>query len=185
MARRRIETELRLSYGRLLAERAARKVRPHIKSRTLREALRVTTNGRTWWIGVPHYWAVYYHDTRGPARAGRTRFLVWYPNPADDPRTFFGKYPVKRSEIRRLDMPIEQLRRDIRAGRAIAAQMSPQSGGRARGDPFFVKGLRGFFAGGGGERARIFARLAKSYYPKLYKVTKRKVKIIPPILPFV
>ena len=55
-------------------------------------------------IRVPHYWARFIHDGRGPSpgASGTGKILVWFRNPKDDPRLPGGKYPVRRSDIRRL-----------------------------------------------------------------------------------
>jgi hypothetical protein len=177
----KLEDRLRLAFGREIAEQAAVRVRRHIGSRTLREAMRVTTDGRSWWLGVPHYWAAYYHDGRDRARPHPpTRYLVWYPNPADDPR-HGGVYPERVRDIQKLDIPLSQLSADVKAGRAVIARVSPRNKRRAKANPFFVKGLRGFFNTGGAKRAAAFSKHAKEVYPGLYKQRVFKLSITPPV----
>lgn len=49
----------------------------------------------------PHYWAPYLHDGRGRVAPVNARWLVWYNDPSDDPRTATG-YPVRAADIQRL-----------------------------------------------------------------------------------
>lgn len=78
-------------------------VRPKIPSRTLRKALNLfvvsDTEGR---IQIPHYWALYVHNGRGPFSAPAGRYLVWFRNPKDDPRLRNGVTPVRASQLRHL-----------------------------------------------------------------------------------
>lgn len=55
-------------------------------------------------IRVPHYWARFIHDGRGPSPGapGTGKILVWFRDPKDDPRYPGGVYPVRRSDIKRL-----------------------------------------------------------------------------------
>jgi len=51
---------------------------------------------------VPHYWAVYYHDGRGPVSPVNARKLVFFEEPLrNDPR-LQGAYDVRADDIRRL-----------------------------------------------------------------------------------
>lgn len=76
---------------------------PKIPSTQLKAALQIkkidNTAGYLW---VPHYWAIYVHNGRGDAGPVSSTYLVWFRNPQDDPRYPGGKYPVKRSDIKRL-----------------------------------------------------------------------------------
>ena len=51
-------------------------------------------------LHVPHYWALYIHDGRGPAPGGGAgdKILVWFKDPANDPRYPGGIYPVRLSD---------------------------------------------------------------------------------------
>ena len=55
-------------------------------------------------IRVPHYWARFAHDGRGPSPgvSGTGKILVWFRDPKDDPRYPGGVYPIRRSDIKRL-----------------------------------------------------------------------------------
>lgn len=88
-------------------------------SRTLRDALRVTRNENGLQITVPHYWAQWFHDGRGPVTARPGHKLVYYKNPSDDPR-ISGGYPVRLSDVRRLTRA--EFYRDLRAGKLIVAE---------------------------------------------------------------
>lgn len=51
-------------------------------------------------LSNPEYWAVYYHQGRGTVN----RLMIWFQNPADDPRLkgLNSRHAVKRSDIRPL-----------------------------------------------------------------------------------
>jgi len=53
-------------------------------------------------LHIPHYWAAYVHDGRPPVTPQTASFLVWFKNPAEDPRYPGGRYPVYRRDIKRL-----------------------------------------------------------------------------------
>lgn len=93
-----------------LAEQAYRAYYPRIPSRTLREALTIVFKGSEdnadldeddVALYIPHYWALYLHDGRGPVSPRFKKFLVYYRNPRDDPRLADG-YPVRASQHKRL-----------------------------------------------------------------------------------
>jgi len=86
-----------------LGNEEVNRVQSLIGSKTLREALTLLVDaqaGRAR-LYIPHYWAEYYHDGRGPVSPVDARLLVFFANPADDPR-LAGGYPVRASEIIRL-----------------------------------------------------------------------------------
>jgi len=86
------------------------RVRPAIPSKTLRRASRFVqepgaanadgvsqSRGK---LTIPHYWAVIVHDGRKRVTAKPGRVLVWFRNPAQDPR-FPGKStPARLSDLR-------------------------------------------------------------------------------------
>lgn len=173
-------TLIRDYFQRFIASRALQRVRPLIESRTLREALRAQYIGRRCFLGVPHYWAIYYHDGRGPAYPRkRTRWLVWYPNPKNDPR-HRGIYPVRRKEIRSLrdvGYSWDDIMRDVRAGIAVIAKVSPRNEGRVAGHPFFKRGLTGFFNRGSFDRVNLFRRLLRQEIPEAFERRTKRVKL--------
>lgn len=74
-----------------------------IPSRQLAAALEaIELSNEVGVLHVPHYWAAYVHDGRPPVGPSTARFLVWFRNPHNDPRYPGGKYPVYRSDIKRL-----------------------------------------------------------------------------------
>lgn len=97
-------------YERLLTklgEMALRQVEPQIPSTTLRDALRLEISTALLRpravLYLPHYWAVWVHDGRGPVAPTERTWLVWFQNPKDDPRTAGGRnYPVRVSDVVRL-----------------------------------------------------------------------------------
>ncbi len=127
---------------RLLAEiarRARDQARTKIQSETLRDALRidlVPTEG-TATIGVPYFWAIYYHDGRGPVHAKPGRFLVYFKDPADDPRIQAG-YPVRAADI--IHLTKEQFLTSLAAGQLVVTRAV----GPAPPHPFFTRGMDDF-----------------------------------------
>lgn len=98
------------------AVRIAEIARAACQSKTLRAAIRVVPQEDGFVLNVPHYWAVFYHDGRGPVVAAPGKKLVYYKNPADDPR-IAGGYPVRLSQVRRLSKA--EFYRDLRAGKLV------------------------------------------------------------------
>lgn len=133
-----------------LGDTAALRVRPVIPSKTLREGLKVFIDrNRDAVLRIPHYWAVFVHDGRGVVRPVRARWLVWFQNPADDPRTDFGrKYPIRKEDVRRLTKAqweaglAENARR--RAAGAEPFMIVTKVSGPVRARPFFDQGLQTF-----------------------------------------
>jgi hypothetical protein len=101
------------------AETIADLARAACTSRTLRQALRVIRTDEGFTLNVPHYWAQWFHDGRGVVTARPGHKLVFYKNPAEDPR-IAGGYPVRLSDVRKLSR--EEFYRDLRAGKLIVAE---------------------------------------------------------------
>lgn len=118
-----------------MAERLRTAVRPYIKSETLRDSIEITLrvegtlveSALTW----PHYWAVYYHDGRGPLRPVNGRYLVYFLDPEDDPR-FRNGYPVRATDVKRLELSPEEFKAAIASGKMIVTNYV----GPARGQRF-------------------------------------------------
>lgn len=54
-------------------------------------------------ITVPYFWAEYVHDGRGPIQAEPGRYIIFFPNKKDDPRTSGGTdYPLRPELARSL-----------------------------------------------------------------------------------
>lgn len=86
-------------------------------------------------VSTPFFWANIYHDGRGPVRARRGHKIVYFKNPAQDPRLNGGNYPVRASQVRRLTKSqFYRLLRDKSSGMIVA-----DSAGPWRGDPFFKR----------------------------------------------
>lgn len=100
----------RRRLARKLAEAGRRKVRRRVESasKTLARAMVVIPDSSPRRklaiarIHIPHYWAVYVHDGRGPFRMRRGRFMVWWKNPKLDPRLRGGRSPRRAANLRRL-----------------------------------------------------------------------------------
>lgn len=94
-----------------LAKQGRKKVRPRVRkgtggghgSKTLAAAIRVdVARFDLAFITVPHYWAIYVHDGRGPFGPKRQGFYVWFQDPKQDPRLNRGHGWQRRSQHRRL-----------------------------------------------------------------------------------
>lgn len=98
MRRRKLLTKAYLDQLTLeLAWRAVAYSRPKIPSATLQNNIRVRRNpsGSGHQMYLPHYWAIYIHEGRGPVTPKEKLYLVWFRNPKDDPR-IRKTYGVKR-----------------------------------------------------------------------------------------
>ena len=111
----------------ILAQAAYNEYKSGIPSATLREALTIEIQPED--LGVdyarlhlPHYWAVHLHDGHSGVHPVTAKFLVYFQDPRDDPR-WSGKWPVKKSDIRRLTHS------EYKAGLAKNAQRA-RTGGR-------------------------------------------------------
>lgn len=127
---------------RLLAEiglLARRQAASKIQSETLRAALFVdiVPTEDAVRVGVPHYWAIYYHDGRGPVRAKPGKWLVYFKDPAKDPRIQSG-YPERAASIVRLS------REEFQEALARDELIVVKSVGPAAPHPFFTRGMDGF-----------------------------------------
>lgn len=135
------EERFKGSLLQLLGEHARDRARRECPSRTLRRSMAVLVDPKLGEcrVSVPHYWAVYYHRGRGPARARRRKFIVFFKRKIDDPRTDGGKnYPVRASQIRRLTKA--QFRSALAANKIVVVRAV----GPAKGVPFFDRGLKSF-----------------------------------------
>jgi hypothetical protein len=127
-----------------IGERELSRVRRTIGSRTLRAAIRLIINESEERadLFIPHYWAVYYHDGRpGFSAVGvGARKLVFFDNPADDPRK---PTPERENQVKHLtrDQYQEGLRRNAeRAARGARPFMYVvDSVGAAPPRPFFTQ----------------------------------------------
>lgn len=131
----------KLDLARQMAEQIRERVRRTIESATLQRSLdsRVVVNpdgtiGAE--IYVPQYWAVYYHDGRGPVRPVNGKFIVYFQDIEDDPRVSGGRnYPVRAAQIRRLRLDPKEFRRLVEEGKLVVRS----SVGPAKPHPFFEK----------------------------------------------
>jgi len=141
---------LALKLGRLARDKARKALlrmsRDSRRARAIRESMEVKLLVRgtgpqakiTSAVTVPFYWAVYYHDGRGPV-VGTKRSLVFFKRIEDDPRVAGGvRYPKRQSDIRRLTN--EEFKRARAAGQLIITERV----GNAIDHPFFTRGMQGF-----------------------------------------
>lgn len=117
----------KIELAQKMAQRVRDRVRTLIQSQTLKRSLevRITTTGTQ--VGaeifLPQYWAVYYHDGRGPVRPVNGKFLVYFADIEDDPRVNGGKdYPTRVNQIRRLTLDPAEFRRLVQEGKLIVRE---------------------------------------------------------------
>lgn len=87
-----------------IGESELERVKLLIGSKTLRAAIQlsVLVSLQTARLIIPHYWAVYYHDGRGPVSPTNASKLVFFEDPLlNDPR-LSGAYPRRPDDVPRL-----------------------------------------------------------------------------------
>lgn len=93
-------------------------------------------------VRTDYYWAVYYHDGRGPVRARPGKFLVYYvPEARDlDPRTGGAsfRYPRRSADIRKLNLSKDEFFSLLHAGLIVMTKRV----GPAEAHPFFKVGMQ-------------------------------------------
>jgi hypothetical protein len=117
-----------------VAQQALDLARNACESRTLRQSLRVTLTPTGFRLSVPHYWAKWFHDGRGAMTARAGHKLVYYKNPANDPR-IQGGHPVTLSQ--RIKLTKFEFYRDWSAGLLVVVD----DVGPAEGKPFMGEEL--------------------------------------------
>lgn len=140
-----------------LGAAAYEKVLPQIGSSTLQAALQVLIEEQELQVRlfIPHYWAVYYHDGRSGFGPKDATFLVFFPDPKDDPRLIAGRSPERANQLRRLTKAefyrgLSENTRRRKAGLPpfmLVIQNedgSPGTVGPAPAHPFFTEGMAGF-----------------------------------------
>ncbi len=120
-----------------VSEPIADAARAACTSRTLRQALRVIRSEDGFVLNVPHYWAQFFHDGRGPVNARPGHKIVFYKNPGDDPR-IAGGYPVRLADVRKLTRA--EFYRDLKAGKLIVSdRVGPAGPNEFMGDALTVR----------------------------------------------
>lgn len=158
----------------LALRRGKEKARAFCRSETLKRSFQTAwsavANGAVGYISVPHYWAKYLHDGRKAIRKP-DGILVWYKNPADDPRIQPSR-PVYRSDNKKLTK--QQFVDDYRAGKLIVAKEVGASTDKA--NPFFsdTGGMQGFKE----EVDRIVADETYRYMEEFLRSSGLKNKVI-------
>ena len=132
-----------------LVDNAERSVRGKIPSRALRDALQKFVGRTNGALYLPHYWAVFIHDGRKPFGPKRAKVLVWFRNPADDPRLREG-YPVRLRDVKRLTK--EQFREGLARNRELGGGqpfmiVRPFQKKALAGAFFFTEGMKAFEKG--------------------------------------
>ena len=119
-----------------IAERFLALSRRECKSRSVSASLQlVELQDGSWAVESPFYWAVYYHDGRGPIRAKPGHVLVYFRDIDQDPRVQGRNYPVRASDIKRLTKAqFYAYLKDPSRGMIVRDSVGP-----AEGDPFFLR----------------------------------------------
>jgi hypothetical protein len=143
-------------YSKVLAkalQKAKERAESFCTSRQLRRELFTqveldTPASASGFLRSPQYWAVYYQMGRramGIIRHKAAEYLVWFPNPKDDPRLVNGESPMHRSEVKSLrdvwgtGPEFNARMADARkAGKVVISKTSPTAGGSIRfeGNPY-------------------------------------------------
>lgn len=130
-------------------------------------------------LNVPHYWAIYKHDGRGTVTTNGATFLVWFPNPKDDPRLKNGQSPIHRADIKKLSDVIsrERFLELKKSGKMIISKVSgPTDRGKA--NPFFSNKPGGGMAGFQDDFVRIARRETFDHMERFLRESGLKKKKI-------
>jgi hypothetical protein len=120
-------------------------VRPKIPSKTLRRGLLFfPTSEVLGYVYLPHYWALYVHDGRGPFRMPAGSVMCWFRDPSNDPRLrgFGGQTPPRKIQLPRLtksqfEFWLEENRRAIERGDQPPMIVTKQINKPTKATPFF------------------------------------------------
>lgn len=121
------------TISRRLAREASRYAAPKIPSTTLRRAQRVEPRGgrRGRLVAtsrnashIPHYWAEFLNDGHDRILPRRAKRLLWFKDPARDPR-FPGRVtPQRLRQVKRLRLSEQQFKRLKQSGQIVIARFS-------------------------------------------------------------
>ena len=119
-----------------------------LRKRMRREVLVSTPVQAKGVLNVPQYWAIYKHDGRGIVKTQSANFLVWFPNPKDDPRLVNGESPINRADIKRLNQVISkaEFNRLRKSGKMVVSKLSGAMS-KSKANPFFSNEPNGGMAG--------------------------------------
>lgn len=104
-------------------------------------------------LSLPYYWAEYAHDGRQAINMPPGKYLIFFPDRKDDPRTSFGKsYPRTRADRRSLtDDEYKHFQAENKARRAAGlppAMVVTRSVGPSEGEFFFTLAWEQLLASG-------------------------------------
>ncbi len=112
----------RMDLAKMVGDKLSTYLRSVIESDSLRKSMRVEIDvegelvlAR---IVFPQYWAVYYHDGRGPVRPTNGKFIVFFQDVEDDPRVS-GGYPERVGDIKRLNLSPAEFKALVKSGELI------------------------------------------------------------------
>lgn len=126
----------------------------HDVSATLQSSLTtVVTSDTTGLLTLPYHWAEFVHNGRGAVSARGKKFLIFFPNKADDPRTLGGTdYPrtpgsrrsLSQEDLRRFSAINRERRKAGQPPIMVFAKMVKPGKQAMPGKQFYVEGLRLF-----------------------------------------
>lgn len=132
-----------------LLRQAKAAVLPQIKQQQLRNGLKiiVRTERPEGELYIPHYWAFYVHEDRGPfgpRKGSGAQCLVWFANPKDDPR--LQREIVRYSDWRRLTREefLAGLEENQRRKPDVYMYVRKYKRNSREGDHFFDRGMEAF-----------------------------------------
>lgn len=134
--------ELQNASCRALSEEMRALSRERCPSKTLQRAMEVLVPERgEGGVFLPHYWAPFYHNGRGPSpgpRADDRAQVVFFKDKNLDPRTDGGSnYPVRLSDVKHLSK--RQFQEARRKGDILFIRTKLVPASASRPHPFFVE----------------------------------------------
>lgn len=146
-----------------IGERELAEARRRVPSKTLRAAMQliIEESDARARVFVPHYWAVYLHDGHNGINPRTARKLVFFDDPADDPRRpngpperFSGERRLTKAEYERgLEINRERAARGLRPFMYVVDSTRSQ-----RGKPWFDEMASGASRRSGPRAAKAFDR---------------------------
>lgn len=137
--------------GKQAAQLVFDRLKPFVTSAALRRSMYVMKEKRSgsYRIVFPQFWAIYYHNGRDAITAAPGKFLVYFPDPRNDPRLKAG-YPTLKKQVRHLTAAqfafgVKMNKKLEKQGRGTMAYMVfTRHVGPARAHPFIKEALGRF-----------------------------------------
>jgi hypothetical protein len=94
-------SETRSKIIAVIGREYAQRVAETVGSRSIATSLTTVQTDDITEIRTPYYWALAYHNGRGPITMPKGHYMVWFKDPLLDPRLSGGR-PFRRASLRRL-----------------------------------------------------------------------------------